>query len=117
MQGNANENDDSKLAQLKRTTPAAIVEGMVKMLDNDIQSMPTNELAKDCVMPEGPGTDFEIICRLLLQVPRDGDNNSEQWTTVDPNKTNIRARYTPCCFLVPNSSSLTLHGIVSEQDG
>jgi hypothetical protein len=54
--------------------------------------MPENELARDCVMPEGPPDDMKIVCALVTSIPRDGDNNSEMWTTVDPNKTNVRAK-------------------------
>lgn len=43
-------------------------------------------------MPEGPGGDFEALCQLLAGIPRDGEHNSELWTTVDKDKTNVRAK-------------------------
>jgi hypothetical protein len=88
------ESDDCKLqvTQLKRTTEAGIQVGFVQFVDGQVLKMPENELARDCVMPEGPPDDMKIICALLTSIPRDGDNNSELWTTVDPNKTNVRAK-------------------------
>lgn len=66
--------------------------GFVQFADGKVVNMPDNELARDCVMPEGPPDSMSIICALLTSIPRDGDNNNEKWTTVDPNKTNVRAK-------------------------
>jgi hypothetical protein len=66
--------------------------GFVLFVDGEVTKMPENELARDCVMPEGPQDDMRIMCALLTSIPRDGDNNSELWTTVDPNKTNVRSK-------------------------
>jgi hypothetical protein len=41
-------------------------------------------------MPEGPPDTFDNMCQLLSAIPRDGENNSELWTTVDKNKTGVR---------------------------
>jgi hypothetical protein len=84
--------DDQKVTQLKRTTEAGIQTGFVLFVDGEALKVPTNELARDTVMPEGPPDDMKIMCALLTAIPRDGDNNSELWTTVDPNKTNVRSK-------------------------
>jgi hypothetical protein len=82
----------AQVTQLKRTTEAGIQTGFVLFVDGQVLKMPENELARDCVMPEGPPDDMKIICALLTAIPRDGDNNSELWTTVDQNKTNVRSK-------------------------
>ena len=76
-------NDDSKITQLKKVTPNAMQTGFVMFVKGEIEQMPDNELAKDCNMPEGPGDGFNGMCQLLTAIPRDGDNDSELWTTVD----------------------------------
>jgi hypothetical protein len=43
-------------------------------------------------MPEGPSDTFDTMCQLLSAIPRDGENNSELWTTVDKDKTGVRDR-------------------------
>jgi hypothetical protein len=42
-------------------------------------------------MPEGPPDSFDSMCQLLSNIPRDGENNAELWTTVDKDKTGVRA--------------------------
>jgi hypothetical protein len=64
----------------------------VLFVDGEALKIPNNELARDTVMPEGPPDDMKIMCALLTAIPRDGDNNSELWTTVDQNKTNVRSK-------------------------
>jgi hypothetical protein len=81
-----------QVTQLKRTTEAGIQTGFVLFVDGEPVKMPSNELARDTVMPEGPPDDMKIMCALLTSIPRDGDNNSELWTTVDQNKTNVRSK-------------------------
>lgn len=84
--------DDQKVTQLKRTTEAGVQTGFVLFVNGDVEKMPENELARDCVMPEGPPDDMKIMCAMLTAIPRDGDNNSELWTTVDKDKTNVRSK-------------------------
>ena len=62
------------------------------MVNGEIEKMPTDELARDCIMPEGPPDNIEGMNQLLTVIPRDGDNNSELWTTVDKEKNNVRSR-------------------------
>lgn len=84
--------DDSKITQLKRTTANGIQTGFAMFVNGQLEKAPDNELARDCAMPEGPPDSFEGMCQLLTAIPRDGDNNSELWTTVDKDKTNVRAK-------------------------
>jgi hypothetical protein len=62
------------------------------MVNGEIEKMPSDELARDCIMPEGPPDNLEGMNQLLTVIPRDGDNNSELWTTVDKEKNNVRSR-------------------------
>lgn len=87
-----NVNDDSKITQLKRTTASGIQTGFVMFVGGQVEKAPENELAQDTAMPEGPPDQFEAMCQLLTAIPRDGDNNSQLWTTVDKDKTNVRAK-------------------------
>jgi hypothetical protein len=52
-------------------------------VNGEIERMPETELASDCMLPEGPPDNFEIMNELLNAIPRDADYNSELWTTVD----------------------------------
>jgi hypothetical protein len=82
--------DAQKLTQLKRFTEGGLQVGFVMFINNKIERIPESELAADCVMPEGPPERFETMNALLMAIPRDGDHNSEMWTTVDRDRTNIR---------------------------
>ena len=84
--------DGQRLVQLKRTTEGGLQTGYVLLVDNKIEKMPETELAMDCMLPEGPPDRFEIVNQLLNAIPRDGDYDSEMWTTVDKDKTNVRQK-------------------------
>lgn len=43
-------------------------------------------------MWQGPPERFEIMNALLNAIPRDADFNSELWTTVDRDRTNVREK-------------------------
>jgi hypothetical protein len=86
-------NDESKITQLKRTTANGIQTGFAMFVNGKLEQAPDKSaLARDTAMPEGPPDSFEALCQLLTAIPRDGDNNSELWTTVDKDKTNVRAK-------------------------
>jgi hypothetical protein len=78
-----NVNDGSKITQLKRTTANGIQTGFATFVGGVLEQTPDNSLAQCAAMPEGPPESFEAMCQLLTAIPRDGDNNSELWTTVD----------------------------------
>jgi hypothetical protein len=75
--------------QLRRTSEAGLQTGYVLFVGGEIECMPENELAQDCVLPEGPPDKFEIMNALLNSIPRDANYDSELWTTVDKERTNV----------------------------
>lgn len=85
-------NDDSKITQLKRTTGNGLQTGFAMFVGGKLEKAPDNELAKDLACPEGVEDSFNVMNQLLTAIPRDGDNNSELWTTVDKDKTNVRSK-------------------------
>jgi hypothetical protein len=92
LEGGGSLDDDTELCQLKRVTPNSLQVGFVWFVGGKVEKMPDNELARDCVMPEGPPDGFEAMCQLLSTIPRDGENNAELWTTVDKQQNGVRER-------------------------
>lgn len=45
-----------------------------------------------CLSVQGPPDRFDTVNQLLNSIPRDGDYDSELWTTVDKDKTNVRQK-------------------------
>lgn len=43
-------------------------------------------------MKQGPPDKFEVMQSLFNTIPRNADHDAVLWTTVDPNKTNVRAK-------------------------
>lgn len=83
--------DDTKLVQFKRGTPASLAAGaLVKEVDGVVQSAPRDKLGRNIVNTEGPGNDPEVTARLFLLVPRDGDNQYETWNTANMNQDDLR---------------------------
>lgn len=66
--------------------------GYVLFVNGELVKVPEGELAMDCMLPEGPPHNLEIMQSLFNSIPRDADHTAEMWTTVDPNKTNVRAK-------------------------
>ena len=66
--------------------------GYVLFVNGEVEKMPESELAMDCVLPEGPPDKFEVMASLFNCIPRDADHTAEMWTTVDKDKTNVRAK-------------------------
>ena len=92
LKGHTQTDDSQKFVQLKRFTEAGLQVGFILFVGNRIEKMPDNELASDCVMPEGPPEKAENLNALLSAIPRDDDHMIEHWTTVDPNRTNVREK-------------------------
>lgn len=85
--------EDAQLfAQLKRSTENGLHTGFVMFVNGTPANEPTDELAQDYVMPEGPSDSFPVVNTLFTQIPRDGDHNSVMITTVDQNRDNVRAK-------------------------
>jgi hypothetical protein len=92
LKGWVQQDDSQKIVQLRRTSEAGLQTGYVLFVGGEIERMPENELAQDCVLPEGPPDKFEIMNALLNSIPRDANYDSELWTTVDKERTNVRVK-------------------------
>lgn len=91
-QGYTQADDAQKLVQLKRSTEGGLNTGYVLIIGNKIEEIPQNDLANNCILPEGLPENFNSMNMLLGSIPRDAEHDSELWTTVDPNKTNVRKK-------------------------
>jgi hypothetical protein len=83
--------DAQKLVQMKRTSEAGLQTGYALFVDGKMERLP-DELAQDCVFPEGIPDSFTIMNALLNAIPRDAEFDSQMWTTVDLAKNNMRSK-------------------------
>ncbi len=86
------QDDQQKLTRLLRSSEGGLQIGYVLFVNGELEKMPEGELAMDCVLPEGPPNQYEIVASLFNCIPREADHNAELWTTVDKDKTNVRAK-------------------------
>ena len=92
LNGQQQQDDAQKLTRLLRLSEQAMQIGYVLFVNCELEKVPDGELASDCVLPEGPPNNYEVMASLFNSQPRDADHTAEMWTTVDPNKTNVRAK-------------------------
>ena len=84
------ENDAQELVQLRRATAGGFHIGYVLFVNGEVEKMPDNDLAMDCVLPEGPPDNFEAMSALFHNIPRDAGHDATMYNTVDKGRNNIR---------------------------
>jgi hypothetical protein len=87
---NLQSNDAQEMVQLRRATAAGMHIGYVLFVNGEVEKVPDNELAMDCVLPEGPPDNFEAMASLFNNIPRDQGHDAELWNTADKKNNNIR---------------------------
>jgi hypothetical protein len=83
--------DAQKVVQMRRTSEAGLQTGYAMFVDGKMERLP-EELAQDCIFPEGVPDSFSIMNALLQGIPRDADYDSQLWTTVDMDRNNMRKK-------------------------
>jgi hypothetical protein len=83
--------DAQKVVQMRRTSEAGLQTGYAMFVDGKMELLP-EELAQDCIFPEGVPDSFSIMNALLQGIPRDADYDSQLWTTVDMDRNNMRKK-------------------------